>query len=172
MKKAIFLDRDGVINTLIIRGGKAQAPYSLEEFALFPGVEDALKIIKEAGYLAIIVTNQPDVARGWVKKENVELVNNKILELLPIDDIKVCYHTNDDVCDCRKPMPGMLLDAAKTWDIDLKKSFMIGDRYTDVSAGHQAGCKTVLIGVGDEQGPYPDPDYKAMLLIDAIKHIL
>lgn len=170
MKKAIFLDRDGVINKLIIREGKAQAPYTLEEFALYPGVVEALKIIKDSGYLAIIVTNQPDVARGWVKKESVELVNAKIQELLPIDDIKICFHTNGDNCVCRKPLPGMLLEAAKYWDIDLKASFMVGDRYGDVSAGVQAGCKTILIGAGDVQGDHPSPDYKAELLIDAVKY--
>ena len=171
MKKAIFLDRDGVINQLIIREGKAQAPYTLEEFALYPGVEEALVIIKASGYLAIIVTNQPDVARGWVKKESVELVNNKIRELLPVDDIKICYHTNSDNCLCRKPMPGMLLEAAREWEIDLKSSFMMGDRYGDISAGVRAGCKTVLIGKGDVQGDHPSPDHKAELLIEAVKFI-
>lgn len=171
MKKAIFLDRDGVLNQLIIREGKAQAPYTLEEFSLYPGVVEALKIIKEAGYLAIVVTNQPDVARGWVKKESVELVNNKILELLPIDDIKICFHINSDNCECRKPMPGMLLEAAREWEIDLNHSFMIGDRYGDISAGVRAGCKTILIGIGDGQGEHPSPDYKAELLIDAVKFI-
>lgn len=170
-KKAIFLDRDGVINKLIIRGGKAQAPYTMEEFELYPGVVEALKIIKDAGYLAIIVTNQPDVSRGWVKKESVEMVNNKILELLPIDDIKICYHTNADNCTCRKPMPGMLTEAAEHWDVDLTQSFMIGDRYGDVSAGVKAGCKTILIGSGDAQGDYPSPDHRAELLIDAVKFI-
>lgn len=171
MKKAIFLDRDGVINQLIIREGRAQAPYTLEEFALYPGVEEALKIIKNAGYLAIVVTNQPDVARGWVKKESVELINAKIRELLPIDDIKICFHTNSDNCLCRKPMPGMLVEAAQEWGVDLEKSFMIGDRYGDISAGVRAGCKTILIGEGDAQGDYPSPDHKASLLIDAVKFI-
>lgn len=171
MKKAIFLDRDGVINKLIIREGKAQAPYTLEEFALYPGVEEALKIIKDSGYLAIIVTNQPDVARGWVKKESVELVNAKIKELLPIDDIKICFHTNSDNCLCRKPMPGMLVEAAEHWGIDLKESFMIGDRYGDISAGVRAGCKTILVGEGDAQGDHPSPDHQASLLIDAVKFI-
>lgn len=171
MKKAIFLDRDGVINKLIIREGKAQAPYTLEEFALYPGVEEALKMIKEAGYLAIIVTNQPDVARGWVKKESVEMVNARIKELLPIDDIKICFHTNADNCVCRKPLPGMLLEAAADWEIDLKESFMVGDRYGDISAGVKAGCRTILIGAGDAQGDHPSPDHKAELLIDAMKFI-
>jgi D-glycero-D-manno-heptose 1,7-bisphosphate phosphatase len=170
MKRAIFLDRDGVINKLIIREGKAQAPYVLEEFSLYPGVEEALKIIKDSGYLAIIVTNQPDVARGWVKKESVELINAKIQELLPIDEIKICFHINSDNCDCRKPRPGMLLEAGRDWDIDFKASFMVGDRYGDVSAGAQAGCKTILIGTGDAQGDHPCPDYRADFLIDAVKY--
>ena len=171
MKKAVFLDRDGVLNKLVIREGKAQAPYLMEEFALFPGVAEALKIIKEAGFLAIVVTNQPDVARGWVAKESVEMINDKIKELLPIDDIKICFHTNSDNCLCRKPMPGMLTEAAEEWGIDLTKSFMIGDRYGDVSAGVRAGCKTVLVGTGDKQAEHPDPDYRAELLIDAVKVI-
>jgi D-glycero-D-manno-heptose 1,7-bisphosphate phosphatase len=172
MKKAIFLDRDGVLNKLIIRDGKAQAPYSLEEFALFPGVVTALSMIKANGFLTIIVTNQPDVARGWIKKENVELINNKIKEILPIDDIKICYHTNTDNCLCRKPMPGMLLSAAAEWGIDLSASYMIGDRYGDVAAGVKAGCKTILVGDGDLQGDFPNPDYKVEFLIDAVKFFL
>jgi D-glycero-D-manno-heptose 1,7-bisphosphate phosphatase len=172
MKKAVFLDRDGVINKLILRGGKAQAPYNLEEFELFPGVVEAFKIIRDSGFLTVIVTNQPDVARGWVAKENVELVNNKIREVLPVDDLRVCYHTNENKCGCRKPMPGMLFEAALELSIDLKKSFMIGDRFSDISAGHTAGCKTVLIGNGDEQLLHPDPDYKAEFLLEAIQLIL
>ena len=169
MKKAIFLDRDGVLNKLIIREGKAQAPYTLEEFELYPGVPEALRFIKAAGFLAIVVTNQPDVARGGVSIESVELINNKIKELLPIDDIQICYHTNSDNCLCRKPLPGMLLEAAQNWKIDLTQSFMVGDRYGDISAGASAGCKTILVGAGDIQGTHPDPDHRAPLLIDCIK---
>lgn len=172
MKKAFFLDRDGVINKLIIRAGKAQAPYSLEEFELYPGVAEACQKIKASGYLMIVVTNQPDVARGWVKYESVEIINNKIKELLPIDDIKICLHVNSDQCLCRKPMPGMLLEAAREWEIDLLESYMVGDRYGDISAGVSAGCKTVLVGPGDEQGNYPGPDYQVSSLLEAITLIL
>lgn len=171
MKKAIFLDRDGVINKLVIRNGKAQAPYTLLEFDLYPGVEEAFQIISESDYLAIVVTNQPDVARGWVSHESVEMINNKILEMLPIDDIKVCFHTNSDQCLCRKPMPGMLLEAAKEWEIDLKNSFMIGDRYGDITAGVKAGCKTILVGAGDNQGDHPNPDYRANSLLESVSII-
>lgn len=171
-KKAIFLDRDGVINKLITRGGKPQAPYTLEEFSLFPGVEEACLKLKQFDYLTIIVTNQPDVARGWVKSESVELINKRIMELLPIDDIKICFHTNSDNCLCRKPLPGMLIDAALHWGIDLMQSYMIGDRYGDISAGVNAGCKTILVGPGDAQGNHPDPDHVVDSLLEGVAIIL
>lgn len=171
-KKALFLDRDGVINQLIIRNGKAQAPYTPEEFSLYPGVEEAFLRLKETDYLKIIVTNQPDVSRGWVKVESVEAINKRIKEILPIDDIKICYHTNADLCLCRKPMPGMLIEAAKEWEIDLKKSYMIGDRYGDIAAGVAAGCITVLVGPGDEQGNYPSPDFRVESLLEGVKLII
>lgn len=171
-KKAIFLDRDGVINKLVMRDGKGRAPYTLEDFDLFPRVEEALKKLKDLNFLTIVVTNQPDVARGWVNRESVELINNKVLELLPIDAIKICFHTNADNCQCRKPMPGMILEAALEWGVDLNQSFMIGDRYSDIAAGVSAGCSTILVGAGDEQGPYPSPDYKVSSLIEGVSIIL
>lgn len=174
MKKAIFLDRDGVLNKLIMRGGKAQAPYSLGEFELYFGVQEALVKIKEKGYLTIVVTNQPDVARGWVTKEKVELINNEILRLLPIDAIKICFHTNSDKCLCRKPMPGMLQEASFEWGINFSKSYMIGDRYSDIAAGAIVGCKTILINNGADKGEqldYPVPDFQAASLIEAIQFI-
>lgn len=170
--KAIFLDRDGVINKLILREGKAQAPYTLEEFELLPGVEESLAKMRAADYLTIIVTNQPDVARGWVKKESVELINKRIKELLPINDIKICFHTNSDLCLCRKPMPGMLLEAALEWKIDLSASYMIGDRYGDVAAGVKAGCRTILVGAGDAQGDFPSPDHHVASLLEGMPFIL
>ena len=170
--KAIFLDRDGVINKLVIKDGVGRAPYVLEDLELFSGVIEACQKIKEAGFLTIVVTNQPDVARGWVERKNVELINNRILELLTIDDIKICFHTNQDNCLCRKPMPGMLLEAAEQWQIDLTKSYMIGDRYGDIAAGVIADCKTFLVGPGDHQGMHPDPTYRVSSLIEAVTLIL
>jgi D-glycero-D-manno-heptose 1,7-bisphosphate phosphatase len=171
-QKAVFLDRDGVINKLIIRNGKAQAPYSLDEFELFPGVEDACARLKAAGYLLVVVTNQPDVARGWVNLESVELVNNQVRALLPVDDIKVCLHTNDHNCDCRKPLPGMLLESAEERNIDLTQSFMVGDRFGDIAAGKGAGCCTILVGPGDQQGDHPSPHHRAISLYEALSFIL
>lgn len=171
MNKALFLDRDGVINKLIIREGKAQAPYTLEEFELFPGVLEACLQFKKNGYLLVVVTNQPDVARGWVNKESVEMINQKVRELLPVDEIKICYHTNSDQCACRKPMPGMLLEAASELSIDMQKSFMVGDRYSDMAAGVSAGCSTILVGAGDTQGSYPTPNFQVDSLFECLEKI-
>ncbi len=172
LQKAVFLDRDGVINQLIMRKGKAQAPYIIEELALFPGVEEACHSLKAASYLLIVVTNQPDVARGWVNLESVEIINKRIRELLPIDDVEICFHTDIDQCHCRKPMPGMLIEASKRWNIDLSKSYMVGDRYGDIGAGVKAGCTTILVGPGDKQGHHPDPHFKATSLLESSRIIL
>lgn len=170
--KAVFLDRDGVINQLIIRNGKAQAPYTLEEFALFPGVEQACLDLKAAKFLLVVVTNQPDVSRGWTTVESVDLINGKIRELLPIDAIEICFHTDVDQCHCRKPLPGMLVEASKRLNIDLTRSFMVGDRYGDIAAGIKAGCTTILVGPGDQQGNHPDPHFRAPSLWESSRWIL
>ncbi len=166
MKKAIFLDRDGVLNQTVFRNGKPRAPYTLEEFSLFEGVKEAIQLFRELDYVLIVVTNQPDVARGWVSREAVEMVNNKIRELIHLDDIKICFHTEKDNCQCRKPRPGMLMEAANEWKIDFKESFMIGDRHSDVEAGLSAGCKTILIGEGDNSSSVK-PDFQKSSLLEA-----
>lgn len=171
MNKAVFLDRDGVLNHTIFRDGKPRAPYQLEDFKLFSDVEEAIKLLKQNGFKLIVVTNQPDVARGWVSKNKVEEINSELARLLPLDDIKVCYHDTSDGCDCRKPKPGMLLEAARFHHIDLGLSFMIGDRHSDVEAGRAAGTSTILIGEGDHSSEII-PDFKAPSLLDAAKFIL
>jgi D-glycero-D-manno-heptose 1,7-bisphosphate phosphatase len=163
-KKAVFLDRDGVINQTIFRMGKPRAPYTLEEFSFLPGVSEAVNFLREEGFELIVVTNQPDVARGWVSREAVDQVNKYISEALGIQDIRACFHTEHDKCECRKPNPGMLLEAALELDIDLEKSFMVGDRGSDIEAGKRAGCKTVLISSSTEEG---DPDHISPSLMAA-----
>ena len=171
MNKAIFLDRDGVINKTIFRDGKPRAPYIMEDFALFEGVIEAIALFKDAGFKTIIVTNQPDVSRGWVSRESVEMINSKVQELLEVDSIQVCYHDKKDNCQCRKPKPGMLLQGGSEFNIDFSASYMIGDRYSDVEAGQLAGCQSILVGVGDEQGTVKDPVKKVGSLIEAAKWI-
>jgi D-glycero-D-manno-heptose 1,7-bisphosphate phosphatase len=145
MQFAVFLDRDGVINQAIIRDCKPYPPASLEDVVFFPGTFEAIQSLRSSGYIVIVVTNQPDVARGAQSKEVVESIHGIIRQQLQVDDIKVCYHTDEDDCQCRKPKPGMILNAAREYNIDLTKSYMIGDRWRDIEAGKAAGCKTILV---------------------------
>lgn len=145
MKRAIFLDRDGVINKVTLKEGKPFSPRRFEKFELFDGIREVLEKSKREGFLNIIITNQPDITRGLIKWETLEKMHKFIKENLPIDDIFVCPHDDIDNCQCRKPRPGMLLEAAKKWDIDLKDSFLIGDQWKDIETGKKAGCITILI---------------------------
>jgi len=170
MKRAIFLDRDGVINNVIIKEGKAFSPRKFEDFELVDGIKNVLERFKTEGLLNIIVTNQPDIARGLMKKEELQKMHNLIRENLPVNDIFVCTHDDADNCNCRKPKAGMLFEAVKKWDIDLSESFMIGDSWKDIEAGRNAGCTTVLI-----DSPYNkqiDSDLRANELSAAAEMIL
>lgn len=172
MSRAVFLDRDGVINHSPVRNGHPYAPTSLKKFQLLPDVTEALKLLRKAHFYLIIVTNQPDVGKGEVNREIVEQMHNKLRTLLPIDDIKVCYHTDEDRCECRKPKPGMLLEAAKEWTIELTESFMVGDRWRDIGAGKLAGCKTILIDRGYQEPQVHQPEFVTTSLLEASKIIL
>lgn len=145
MRLAVFLDRDGVINKAVIRDGKPYPPATLEEVVFPEGTLEAIQSLKISGYVVIVVTNQPDVAKGVQSKEMVESIHQTIKERFKVDDIKVCYHLDKDDCQCRKPKPGMILAAAQEYSVDLTESYMIGDRWRDIEAGNSAGCKTILI---------------------------
>ncbi len=171
-RKAVFLDRDGVINQTIFRNGKARAPDHLHEFEFFPGVKEAVNLLKDAGYLTIVVTNQPDVARGWQTKEVVDSMNALVIRELGVDDLKVCFHDTGSGCECRKPRPGMLLTSAHEWDIDLALSYMIGDRMGDIEAGNSAGCTSILVGPGDHAYGQIRPAENVNSLLEAANWIL
>lgn len=173
MRPAVFLDRDGVLNRIYLhRDGKTHPPASPDELEILPGVPKACGELSRAGFLLIVVTNQPDVARGAQTREVVEAINNQLWRQLPLDDVRVCYHDNPDQCACRKPKPGLLLSAAGVWDINLAQSYMVGDRLTDIEAGRAAGCKTVLIGGGASVTARSRPDFKAVSLAEAAGLIL
>jgi D-glycero-D-manno-heptose 1,7-bisphosphate phosphatase len=172
MKAAVFLDRDGVLNRAIVRDGKPHPPGSADEFQIAPDAAKALRALKAAGYKLLVVTNQPDVARGLTTREEVESVHRVLKKELPLDEVFVCYH-DGDACGCRKPKPGMLIDAARKHHIDLAHSFMVGDRWRDVEAGQSAGCRTVLIDWGyDERPPTQPPDATVSSLGEAADWIL
>ena len=173
LKKAVFLDRDGVINNSVVKDGKPYPPSSIEQLEILPKVPEALEKLRESGFFLICVTNQPDVARGTQTREAVEQIHCALLKKLPLHDIVVCYHDDIDNCQCRKPLPGMLIAAAEQYSIDLGKSFMVGDRWRDVEAGQNAGCRTVLIEYGyEERDPSNPPDMKVGLLNEAADWIL
>lgn len=170
--KAIFLDRDGVLNDSVVKQGKPYPPASLHELSVADDVLPALELLKQHGYLLIGATNQPDVARGTTAKEVVESINQALLERLPLDDMRVCYHDDADQCQCRKPLPGLLLQAAVDYKIDLQQSIMIGDRWKDVEAGVRAGCKTVWLNRDyAERKPKTQPDFTASSMLQAAKWI-
>lgn len=174
MKPAVFLDRDGVLNKAVVRNGKPYPPATLDDVEFFPGLPESIRSLRAAGYYIIVVTNQPDVAKGVQSKEMVEAIHGKIRKKFNIDDIKVCYHTDEDDCICRKPKPGMLLEAAGEFSIDLSKSYMIGDRWRDIEAGKAAGCKTILVR-GDmcyDEPQAKNPDAIANSLVEACELIL
>ncbi len=159
MKRAVFLDRDGVLNRAFLRGGVLHPPQGPDEVEILPGAAEACRLLREATYVLIIVTNQPDVARGRQCREVVEAINSAVVSAVSVDDVRVCYHDDVDACDCRKPSPGMLLEAARAWRVDLSSSFMVGDRWRDIEAGRRAGCQTVLVGDHHEEGKRVVPDH-------------
>jgi len=154
-RRAVFLDRDGVLNRAVVRDGKPYPPANVCEVEILSGVAEALQRLKDAGFMLIVVSNQPDVARGTTPKETVEAINAYLGSLLPVDRFIMCYHDSGDGCNCRKPLPGMLLAGAEKSDVKLVSSYMVGDRWRDVEAGIAAGCRTFFIDYGyDEKQPH------------------
>ncbi len=171
-KRAVFLDRDGVINRSLVRNGKPFAPRNLDDFEVLPGVASTLMAFKRAGLFLVVVTNQPDVSTGKQTPELVEAMHQILRETLPIDEIRACFHVNEDGCDCRKPKPGMLLAAARMHGIDLAGSYVIGDRASDVAAGKAAGCFTIFIDYQYTETPPQMPDATIFSLAEARDIIL
>ena len=170
-RHAVFLDRDGVINRAILRAGKPHPPAALDEVEILPGTRPALEKLHSEGFLLVVVTNQPDVARGSQTRENVEAIHSFLGTRLPIDQFRVCYHDDRDDCACRKPAPGLILEAAQQENIDLAHSYMIGDRWRDVEAGKRAGCKTIFIDYGYSEMQPEAPDFRVHTLSEAVEII-
>ena len=173
-RRAVFLDRDGVINRALVRDGKPYPPSSLAEFEILPGVAEACAKLKQAGFLLVVATNQPDVGRGTMSQETVEVLHAQMCRALPLDRVEVCYHPgkNDSECDCRKPKPGMLLRATRELNIDLQHSFMVGDRWRDIDCGHAVGCTTLLVDYEYDEPLRQPPDHRVKSLAEAAEVIL
>jgi D-glycero-D-manno-heptose 1,7-bisphosphate phosphatase len=172
LKRAVFLDRDGVINRAVVQDGKPFPPRSVAELEVLPDAHDALQRLRDAGYVLIVVTNQPDVARGTQSRAAVEEINARLANELAIDDFMVCYHDDAAGCSCRKPSPGGLLEAAARHGVDLGSSYIVGDRWRDVEAGQRAGCTSFFIDYGySEREPQP-PFRRVHSLAEAAEQIV
>ena len=170
--KAVFLDRDGVLVEAPVVDGRPVSVLTAEEMVLLPGVGAACSELRHAGWLLIGITNQPNIARRVQSAESVERQNRRLREELGLHDVRVCPHDDGDRCDCRKPLPGLIVGAARDWGIDLGNSVMVGDRSRDIEAGRKAGCRTVLVDHGyTGEGPR-DPDVVVGSLAEAVPYIL
>jgi D-glycero-D-manno-heptose 1,7-bisphosphate phosphatase len=170
--RAVFLDRDGVLNEVLLRRGKPHPPASLSDLRVASGAPECLAELKRQGFLLVVVTNQPDVSRGTQTKQAVEEINSFLSKHLPIDHTYVCYHDDPDRCTCRKPQPGLLEEAARNHKIELTKSFLIGDRWRDVEAGRRANCQTVFINYNYAERRPDSPTFEAKSLRAAVDWIL
>ena len=171
LKRAVFLDRDGVLNDSVVRNGKPYPPNSLSELVISKGVKEGLVRLKDLGFLLLVVTNQPDVERGTQTREAVDEINNYLQSTLLLDKIYTCFDAKDGG-PRRKPEPGMLLEGMQEFGIDMSHSFMVGDRWRDIEAGRKAGCTSIFIDWGyDEEWPVNKPEYTVGSFSEAIELI-
>jgi D-glycero-D-manno-heptose 1,7-bisphosphate phosphatase len=175
-RRAVFLDRDGVLNRPVVRNGQPHPPSCVEDFELYDEVADGCRRLKTAEFLLIVISNQPDVGRGTQSREAVEAMHTKMQLALPsLDRIEICYHAGErygESCDCRKPRPGMILRAAADLKIDLGTSYVIGDRWRDIDCARAAGCRAIFIERGYEESLRQAPDFTVGNFGDAVNVLL
>jgi D-glycero-D-manno-heptose 1,7-bisphosphate phosphatase len=170
--KAVFLDRDGTV----IRDPEDERVDRLDKIELFSDSIEALKLLATLDYGVILITNQAGIAEGRINEAEFEVINGKVIELLEQSGVKIlktymCPHVAADNCDCRKPKPKMILDAAKDFDVDMAQSWMIGDHQSDITAGLNAGTKTILLQTANKPEMSADATYTAPTLLNAIEYI-
>ncbi len=166
--RAVFLDRDGVLVVPTFRDGRSFAPTRLEDYRFYPAAAPALTRLKAAGYRIVVVTNQPDVGKGLIARDVMDEMHARLCRAMPIDAVMACFHTQAEGCDCRKPKPGMLIDAARQLRIDLTESYIVGDRASDVEAGEAAGCRTVLIDLDYREHKPVAPTFTVRSVAEAV----
>lgn len=172
MQRAVFVDRDGVLNRVVLAKGKPLPPRDVSDLCILPGTQVACQTLAAAGFLLVMVTNQPDIARGKTNRQTVDEINIELARSLGLHAVKVCPHDDEDQCDCRKPKPGMLQRAAMEWGVDLSASVMVGDRWRDIEAGRRAGCSTVWIRSKYDEPTGASADFVAASLAEAVPWIL
>jgi D-glycero-D-manno-heptose 1,7-bisphosphate phosphatase len=175
-RRAVFLDRDGVLNRTVVRNGRPFPPDRAEDFELYDDVADGCARLKAANFLLVVITNQPDVGRGTQTREAVEAIHSKLRAAIPsIDRLEICYHAGErygERCNCRKPQPGMILQAAAELNIDLAASYVIGDRWRDIDCARAAGCRAIFIERGYEEKLREPPDFTVVNFNDAVSAVL
>jgi D-glycero-D-manno-heptose 1,7-bisphosphate phosphatase len=169
--RAVFLDRDGVINAVVLRAGRPHPPACLAELTILPGVPQALEQLKAAGYALVVVSNQPDVARGTASQADVDALNNQLRRALPLDAVFICAHDDAAGCGCRKPLPGLITQAASQMGIDCRASYLVGDRWRDIEAGRRAGCRTFFIDYAYQEPAPRGCDFIVGSLLEAARII-
>jgi D-glycero-D-manno-heptose 1,7-bisphosphate phosphatase len=170
LQRAVFLDRDGVINSVIFREGKPASPRLLSEFQFEYGIERPLERLKMAGLRLFVITNQPDIARGLIDRQTLNIINQQVMSRLSVEAIEVCPHDDRDDCRCRKPRPGMLIAIADRMGIELTESFVVGDSWRDVQAARAAGCAAIILDRSYNRND--DADFRVTTLGEAAQLIL
>jgi D-glycero-D-manno-heptose 1,7-bisphosphate phosphatase len=170
MRRAVFFDRDGVLNLVRLTDGRPKAPLSLVDFEIDGAAPGAVQAVRDAGFFTFVATNQPELATGELAPATLDAMHAQLSASMPFHAIYVCPHRDADGCACHKPRPGLLERAREEWDLDLTRSYLIGDRWRDIGAGAAVGCETVLLSrpySGDCQ-----PTYAATDINDAVTWIL
>ena len=172
MNKAVFLDRDGVINKPIIIDGKSYAPRLLKDFKIFPRVKSDVKKLRNNGFKVFVISNQPDIGNKLIKKKTLIEMHKLLKAKVPVNKIYFCPHTKIDRCKCRKPKPGMIIKASNESKIYLKESYVVGDRKTDIDAGLKVGCKTIFVNHNYDEKKPTKQEKTVKSLNAAVKYIL
>jgi len=172
MRPGVLLDRDGVLSRVVLREGRGVSPRSFAEFELLPGVRVAVQSLRAAGLPVVVVTNQPDIARGLLAPDELERMHAHLRKHVPLERIYTCTHDDADRCACRKPRPGLLLRAAAEFQLDLERSWMVGDSWKDVEAARAAGCRMIFVAGAHAESGTSRPERVAVSLPDAVEMIL
>lgn len=165
MKRAVFFERDGILNDVRLGPKHQITPLTLEEFKVNKGAEEPLRGLKAAGFVLIATTNQPGLSRGYLSRRELDRMHDVVRRSFPLDDLMVCPHDENDHCPCRKPRPGLLIEAAFKWHLSLDHSFVVSDKWQDAEAARTAGCTSLLLTspwVGQVHHDFVLPDLQAI----------
>lgn len=166
MKPAVFIERDGILNETRVERGQRVTPLTLNEFHLHREVAPLLHEVKVAGLLLIVTTNQPGLSRGHQSRRELDRMHQSLRATFLIDDLLVCPHEDADRCPCRKPKPGLFLEAAHKWGIDLNRSFVVSDKWQDAEAARRVGATSLLVRspwMGDVHHDFVLPDLSSVI---------